>query len=88
MVFCFVIALLGGTLYGARLRVEFNAQYVNPPYLKARDLALEQNRRALEAARLLDYVEFLKLKRDFADKEKLDLSRFDSAFERRPSGDK
>ena len=83
MVFCFAIALLMGTVYGARLRVEFEAGNSDPGYLWARSLALEQNRRLLEAVRLRDYVELLKLKRDFADKEKLDLSRFDSVLERR-----
>ena len=81
MVFCFVLALLTGTLYGARLRVDFDAANADPIYLRARNLMLEQNSYVIDAARLRDYVEIQKLKRDFADKEKLDLSRFESVFE-------
>ena len=85
MAFCFAMALLVGSLYGARLRIEFDARNVDPPFLRARELALEQNQYVLEVARLRDYVKLLKLKRDFADKEKLDLSRFESMFETKPS---
>jgi hypothetical protein len=85
MVFSFVITLLIGTLYGARLRDEFDNAIANPIYLRSRDLAIEQNRFAAEAVRLRDYVQLLKLKRDFVDKEKLDLSRFESSFETKPS---
>jgi hypothetical protein len=84
MAFCFALALLGGTLYGARLRVEFDAKTVDPRNLWPRDLALEQNRYALEAVRLQDYVSLLKLKHDFANKTQLDLSHFGSTFETKP----
>lgn len=83
MVLCFTIALLGGSLYGARLRIEFEAGLVTPEHLKARELALEHNRYALELQRLLNYTELLKLKRELAEKEKVDLSRFESASERK-----
>jgi hypothetical protein len=85
MVFCFVTALLGGSLYGARLRVEFEFRSNAPSALLARDLEIERGRLAIEATRLREYVELLKLRRDFANKEKLDLSRFESVFERKQS---
>lgn len=82
MLFCFSITLLAGSLYGARLRVEFDS--TNPAYMRSREIGLEQNRHAVEVQQLLDYVELLKLKRDFGEKEKLDLSRFNSVLERNP----
>lgn len=85
MVFCFVATLLIGALYGALLRTESDSDFTDPTYLRSRDLAREQNQFALEAARLRDYVELLKLKRDFANKEKLDLSRYESAYETKSS---
>jgi hypothetical protein len=80
-VFCFVVTLLIGTQYGALLRTTFDSANSDPTYLRARDLALEQYRFSLEAARLRNYVELLKLKNAYAEKEKLDLSRFESTFE-------
>jgi hypothetical protein len=46
------------------------------------DIALEKNKLALEAQRLADYLSFQKLKRDLADQQKVDLSKFSSSFER------
>jgi hypothetical protein len=39
----------------------------------------------VETQRLQRYVDFLKLRQDFAEKEKLDLTRFDTIYEKRPS---
>jgi len=75
MVCCFAIALLIGVHFGARLRVDFDLRTA---------AYTEDNRHAVEVRRLERYVDFLKLKQDFADKEKLDLSRFDSMYEQRP----
>jgi hypothetical protein len=75
MVCCFAIALLIGVHFGARLRVDFDLRTA---------AYTEDNRHAVEVRRLERYVDFLKLKLDFADKEKLDLSRFDSMYEQRP----
>jgi hypothetical protein len=75
MVCCFAIALLIGVHFGGRLRVDFDLRTA---------AYTEDNRHAVEVRRLERYVDFLKLKQDFADKEKLDLSRFDSMYEQRP----
>jgi ABC-type multidrug transport system fused ATPase/permease subunit len=88
MVLCFAVALLIGSLFGARLRVEYDYEMADPERLRISDLALEQNKMALEVQRLEDYIEILKLKRDFAAEEKLDLSRFDSMFENKPTPSK
>jgi hypothetical protein len=48
----------------------------------SRDIELEKNRHAVDVQRLADYVELLKLKRDFETQEKVDLSRFESSLER------
>jgi hypothetical protein len=88
MVLCFAVALLVGSLFGSRMRIEYDYEAANPDRLRTRDLALEENKFALEVQRLEHYIEILKLKRDFAAEEKLDLSRFDSAFETKPTPDK
>jgi hypothetical protein len=75
MVLCFAMALLIGVHFGGRLRVDFD--------LRSADYT-EDNRHAAEVRRLERYIDFLKLKQDFADKEKLDLSRFESMYEQRP----
>ena len=74
MVTCFAIALLTGVHFGARLRVDFDLRTA---------AYTEDNRHAVEVRRLVRYVDFLKLKQDFADKEKLDLSRFESLYDQR-----
>ena len=88
MVLCFAVALLIGSLFGARVRVEYDYAATDPERLRIRDLALEQNKFAVEVQRLEHYIEILKLKRDFAAEEKLDLSRFDSTFEIKPTPSK
>jgi hypothetical protein len=84
MAFCFAIALLAGSLYGAQLRVEFDAQTVDPPRLRLQDSAREGNQYHLDLARLDDYVKLLKLKNSYAEQEKLDLSHFESALATKP----
>jgi hypothetical protein len=64
-----------GVHFGARLRVDFDLRTVDHT---------EDNRHAAEVRRLERYIDFLKLKHDFAEKEKLDLSRFESMYEQRP----
>jgi hypothetical protein len=49
--------------------------------LRQIELALESNRFSLEIERLENYVEILKLRRDFSTKEGLDLSRFETVYE-------
>ena len=75
MVSCFAIALLAGVHFGARLRIDFDIK--SAAYT-------ENNRYAGELQRLERYVDFLKLKQDFANKEQLDLSHFESLYEQRP----
>jgi hypothetical protein len=81
MVLCFAFALLVGSIFGTRLRIEFDSSADDPMRLRLRDLALEQNALAVEVQRLEDYIEVLKLRRDFSEQEKLDLSRFESTYE-------
>ena len=86
MVSSFALALLIGVHFGGRLRVDFEIQ--NAAYLDnqrhAVELQAEDHRFVVETVRLQRYVDFLKLKGDFAEKEKLDLTRFDSFYEQRP----
>jgi hypothetical protein len=63
------------------LRTAVDSDSEAPTRVRDRELALEQVRLAVEVQRLENYIEFLKLKAQFADKEKLDLSRFESGFE-------
>jgi ABC-type multidrug transport system fused ATPase/permease subunit len=81
MVLCFAVTLLIGTLFGSKMRFDYDYAVADPVRLRNRELALQQNRSALEIQRLEDYIELLKLKRDFTEQEKLDLSRFESSFE-------
>jgi hypothetical protein len=87
MVSCFALALLTGVHFGGRLRVVFEIQ--NAAYLDnqrhAVELQAEDHRFVVETQRLQRYVDFLKLRQDFAEKEKLDLTRFDTIYEKRPS---
>jgi hypothetical protein len=87
MVSCFALALLTGVHFGGRLRVDFEIQ--NAAYLDnqrhAVELQAEDHRFVVETQRLQRYVDFLKLRQDFAEKEKLDLTRFDTIYEKRPS---
>jgi hypothetical protein len=82
MALCFTSALLLGALFGTQLRTEVDIASGDPSRVRERELALEQVRLAVEVQRLENYIEFLKMKAQFADKEKLDLSRFESGFER------
>jgi hypothetical protein len=50
---------------------------------RARDISLEQDKLAVEAMRLDNYVQFLTLKKLLSEEKKVDLSRFDSIYERR-----
>jgi hypothetical protein len=83
MVLCFAFSFFIGAIIGASLRLDPDA--ADPSQLLARALALEDNRKKLEIRRLLNYVELLELKRDLTDQKKVDLSRFDSALEAKPS---
>jgi hypothetical protein len=81
MVLCFAVSLLIGTLFGGQLRVEYEYAVTDPVRVQQHEFALQQIRFKVEVQRLEDYIEFLKLKRDYANEEKLDLSHFDSTFE-------
>jgi hypothetical protein len=80
---CFTIALLLGSMVGLRLRVEYLDEVEQPDRLRQRDLALEFNKRAIEIQRLENYIDVLKLQRDFAKAEKLDLSKFEHSYEKK-----
>jgi hypothetical protein len=79
---CFAISLLAGAKVGTRLRVEFMAELEQPDRLRQRDVSLEFNRRAVEIQRLQNYVDLLKIQNGIASEQKLDLSKFESAFEK------
>jgi hypothetical protein len=87
-VIVFSLALFLGTHLGARLRFDFETAVADPMRLRQRELDLEQNRHALAVLRLLNYVQLLKLRNDFANQEKLDLSKFDSGLERKDNSGK
>jgi len=76
LIFAFSLALYVGAFYGSGVRAQ-NSMSVN------RDIELEKNRHAVDVQRLVDYMELLKLKRDFESQENVDLSRFESNLERR-----
>lgn len=79
---CFTLSLLIGAIYGVRLRVDFLAAIEEPNRLRLRDLALENNKRAVEIQRLEFYADVLKFQRDLANEEGVDLSRFESSYEK------
>jgi hypothetical protein len=81
---CFTLPLLIGTLFGIRLRVEYEYALQDPALLGQRDLALQQNKLAVEIQRLQDYVTLLQLRDSFAGSRKLVLSRFESTLEKVP----
>jgi hypothetical protein len=85
---CFVFCFLTGSLFGIRLRVEYEESIRDPGYLGQRELALERNKAAVEIERLENYVTWLQLRNDYEEQKKLDLSHFQSAFEQRPSEEK
>lgn len=68
----FAFSLLVGVIFGSRVRSQFEIRRGHPDYLRARDIVLEQNKPAAEVQRLEGYIE----------EKKLDLSRFESAFEK------
>ncbi|MGH6741348.1 MAG: hypothetical protein ACREDY_20390, partial [Bradyrhizobium sp.] len=72
----FSLALYIGSFYGAELR---ELQEISLDY----NLAIEKNRHTVELARLVNYVEFLKLKKEIEEQQHLDLSHFQSASEKR-----
>jgi hypothetical protein len=71
----FGIALFVGSSYGSAIRDEVSFHSVA-------DVSLEEARARIEVERLIKYVELLKLKHDYEEKYKLDLSKFSSAYER------
>ncbi|WP_020175223.1 hypothetical protein [Methyloferula stellata] len=79
---CFTFSFLVGSLFGIRLRIEYEYSLQDPAWLSQRDLALEQNKLAVEIQRLQNYVVWLQLRNEFAEKDKLDLSRFETIFEK------
>jgi hypothetical protein len=81
IVLCFAVTLFIGSLFGAQLRIEFESALSDPARQRQLDLTAEQNRLAVEVQRLQDYITFLKLKQDFADQDKIDLSKFGSILE-------
>jgi hypothetical protein len=82
IVLCFAFSLLAGAVFGIQVRTESQLYFEIPDYLRTREIALEQNKLAVEVQRLEDYIEFLKLKKQYSEENKLDLSRFDSTFEK------
>jgi hypothetical protein len=82
---CFTLSLLVGSLFGIRLRVEYEFALQDPILLGQRDVALQRNQLAVDIQRLQDYAILLKLRDDLAKSENIDLTRFESALEKRPS---
>lgn len=78
----FTLALIIGSVAGIQNRVDVDSDSEEPEYLRKRGLALENARRAIEVERLLHYIDFLKLQRDLGKEESLDLSRFESVYEK------
>lgn len=79
---CFPLALYVGSLFGIGLRAEYEDHAQDPQVLLQRDLLVENNKLALELQRLQNYVFFLSQRDGFAQEEKLDLSRFESVYEK------
>jgi hypothetical protein len=75
LIFVFSLALYVGSFYGSEVRMQNEASV-------SRDIEREKSRHAVDVQRLVDYIELLKLKRDFESQEKVDLSRFESSVER------
>jgi hypothetical protein len=88
MLTCFTLALLIGSIFGLRLRIEYLAEIEQPDRLRQRDLALEHNKRAVEIKRLENYIDVLKIQRDLAEAEKLNLSKFNNSYEAKMKDDK
>jgi hypothetical protein len=84
----FSLSLLVGTLFGIRQRIEYEFTLVDPTFLLQRDLATETTRKIVDIQRLQDYVIFLQLKNDYAETMKLDLSKFESVLEKKPTEEK
>jgi hypothetical protein len=81
MVLSFAVTLFIGALFATQLRIEFESALSDPERVRQQELAAEQNRLAVEVQRLQNYITFLKLKQDFADQDKIDLSKFGSVLE-------
>jgi hypothetical protein len=82
MVLCFTICLLAGSHFGAQLRYDYEVFISDPGRVAERDLLLEQKRLGLDLQRLLNYLELLKTRQSLQEVSKIDLSKFQSAFER------
>ena len=82
MLICFPFALFVGSLFGIGLRSESESQASDPRALLQHDLLLENNKLAVELQRLENYVVFLQQRNGFSTERKLDLSRFESSYEK------
>src|SRR5262249_1936827 len=82
---CFTLSLLVGSVFGTRLRVEYDFALQDPSLLGLQDLALQKNKLAVDIQRLQDYSTLLKLRADLSKEQNVDLSRFESALEKRSS---
>lgn len=83
LLLCFTSALLAGSLFGLRLRIEYLTEIEQPERLRQRDLALEFAKRSVEVQRLENYLEILMLQRDLSAQKEIDLSRFEHAYEKK-----
>ena len=86
MLVCFTLSFVVGSLFGSRLRVEYEFALQDPKLLLNRELALLQNKLAVDAQRLKNYVTVQRLREDFSKQNAVDLSRFESALEKLSSG--
>jgi hypothetical protein len=76
LIFAFSLALYIGSFYGSQVRGQNELSI-------GQDIQLEKNRHTVDVQRLVDYIELVKLKRDFETQDKIDLSRFQSTVERK-----
>jgi hypothetical protein len=79
---CFTLCLLIGSLFGIRLRVEYEFSLKDPSFTTRRDIALQKSELAVDIERLNAYATLVKLRDDLAKQEGVDLSRFESLFEK------
>ncbi|MBV9393363.1 MAG: hypothetical protein JOZ84_03025 [Methylobacteriaceae bacterium] len=82
---CFSLTFLVGAIFGALVRQEYELALQSPSWLVQRELAAQQPNLPVEIQRLEDYIQMLKMRKDYADAEKLDLSHFEISFEKPPS---
>lgn len=82
MLVCFTLCLLVGSMFGSRIREEYDFALHDPQWIGRRELALQRNELAVDIQRLKDYTILLRLRNDYSKSKNLDLSRFKSILEK------